>query len=207
MVSARLSNGKASYENPWAAWVATGPVRYPHDGQRLQAAYLDKDLLSCYAHWQMRAARRPLLRHGLLSNVDTIFGIPGESQEDRRLIIRLVEDLARMDAAVRTHAFVPLAGTPALDEGHLAKRVQELAEQLTQAQGARLAALESEYAARVVAALWLDEDAACPLPYFPNVGPGWDDTPRDRSPDAWPPPRTGLGVPWWWMTAQPRSRR
>ena len=80
-----------------------------------QAAYLDKDLLSCYTHWQMRAARRPLLRHGLLPNVDVTFGIPGESEEDRRLTIRLIEDLAEMGAAVRTHAFVPLAGTPLAD--------------------------------------------------------------------------------------------
>jgi len=56
-----------------------------------------------------------MLSHGLLPNVDVIFGLPGETEEDRRLTIRLVEDVAGMGAVVRTHAFVPLAGTPLAD--------------------------------------------------------------------------------------------
>ncbi|MCD6520168.1 MAG: radical SAM protein, partial [Anaerolineae bacterium] len=53
-----------------------------------------------------------ILRHGLVPNVDVIFGLPGETAEDRRQTIRLIEDLTSKGARVRTHAFIPLAGTP-----------------------------------------------------------------------------------------------
>ncbi|TEU14234.1 MAG: TIGR04013 family B12-binding domain/radical SAM domain-containing protein, partial [Anaerolineales bacterium] len=53
-----------------------------------------------------------VLHHGLLPNVDIIFGMPGETETDRQLTIRMIESLAKVGAVVRTHVFVPLAGTP-----------------------------------------------------------------------------------------------
>ena len=54
-------------------------------------------------------------RHGLVPNVDVIFGLPGETRKDRDLTIRLIEDLSAAGARVRSHAFMPLAGTPLAD--------------------------------------------------------------------------------------------
>ena len=54
--------------------------------------------------------------YGLVPNVDVIFGLPGETKKDRDQTIKLVEDLADTGACVRTHAFVPLAGTPLVDK-------------------------------------------------------------------------------------------
>jgi B12-binding domain/radical SAM domain protein len=57
-------------------------------------------------------ACRIVRRHGLLPNVDVIFGLPGETRRDRELTLRLIEDLTDAGAHVRSHAFIPLAGTP-----------------------------------------------------------------------------------------------
>jgi len=48
---------------------------------------------------------------GLIANVDFIFGMPGETEEDRVLTRRLIRDLAAMGARIHSHAFMPLAGT------------------------------------------------------------------------------------------------
>ncbi|MHB1295804.1 MAG: glycoside hydrolase family 99-like domain-containing protein [Anaerolineae bacterium] len=50
-------------------------------------------------------------------------------------------------------------------------------------------------AADVVRRHWAEREAASPLPYFPNVGVGWDHTPRHRAPDCWPPPADWPGLP------------
>ena len=50
-------------------------------------------------------------------------------------------------------------------------------------------------AANVVCRHWAERDAASPLPYFPNVGAGWDHTPRHRAPESWPPPKDWPGLP------------
>ena len=57
-----------------------------------------------------------VLRHGLMPNVDVIFGLPGETRDDRDLTIQLVERLTDLGARIRTHAFIPLAGTPLAGE-------------------------------------------------------------------------------------------
>jgi B12-binding domain/radical SAM domain protein len=55
------------------------------------------------------------LQAGLKPIVDFIFGLPGETEEDRRLSLRLIEDLAAMGATIHSHTFMPLPGTPLAD--------------------------------------------------------------------------------------------
>jgi B12-binding domain/radical SAM domain protein len=48
---------------------------------------------------------------GLIANVDFIFGMPGETEEDQALTRRVIEELAGMGARIHSHAFMPLTGT------------------------------------------------------------------------------------------------
>jgi hypothetical protein len=50
-------------------------------------------------------------------------------------------------------------------------------------------------AARVVTHFWPEQAAASSLPYIPNVGAGWDHTPRQLPPGEWPPPPDWPGLP------------
>jgi B12-binding domain/radical SAM domain protein len=52
------------------------------------------------------------LQAGLKPIVDFIFGLPGETEEDQRLSLKLIEDLAAMGATIHSHTFMPLPGTP-----------------------------------------------------------------------------------------------
>ncbi|MEO0290875.1 MAG: TIGR04013 family B12-binding domain/radical SAM domain-containing protein [candidate division WOR-3 bacterium] len=52
------------------------------------------------------------LKAGLKANVDFIFGLPGETEEDINLTIKVIEDLTKMGAYIHTHAFIPLPQTP-----------------------------------------------------------------------------------------------
>jgi len=52
---------------------------------------------------------------GLKPIVDFMFGLPGETEEDQRLSLRLMEDLAAMGATIHSHTFMPLPGTPLAD--------------------------------------------------------------------------------------------
>jgi B12-binding domain/radical SAM domain protein len=54
-------------------------------------------------------------RAGLVANVDVIFGLPGETAEDVRLTLKMMEDLSSLGARVHTHTFIPLVGTPLAD--------------------------------------------------------------------------------------------
>jgi B12-binding domain/radical SAM domain protein len=49
---------------------------------------------------------------GLKANVDFIFGLPNESEEDIKLTIELMETLTKKGAKIHTHAFIPLPQTP-----------------------------------------------------------------------------------------------
>lgn len=49
---------------------------------------------------------------GLRPDVDFLFGLPGETDEDRAATIALAERIAARGARVHTHAFMPLPGTP-----------------------------------------------------------------------------------------------
>ena len=47
---------------------------------------------------------------GLVANVDVIFGLPGETPEDLRLTLRLIDRLAERGARIHSHTFMPLPG-------------------------------------------------------------------------------------------------
>jgi B12-binding domain/radical SAM domain protein len=49
---------------------------------------------------------------GFRPSVDFVFGLPGETDEDRAATRRQLERLARLGARVHAHAFDPLPGTP-----------------------------------------------------------------------------------------------
>jgi len=55
------------------------------------------------------------LQAGLKPIVDFMFGLPGETEEDQRLSLQLIEDLAAMGATIHSHTFMPLPGTPLAD--------------------------------------------------------------------------------------------
>ncbi len=57
-----------------------------------------------------------ILASGLKANVDFIFGLPGETEEDLGLTIKAIEDLVKMGAKIHGHTFMPLAGTPYANE-------------------------------------------------------------------------------------------
>lgn len=60
----------------------------------------------------VRDAVRIAVEHGFRPNVDFIFGMPGESEEDQRQSLVLAGDLAELGARIHTHTFMPLPGTP-----------------------------------------------------------------------------------------------
>ena len=53
-----------------------------------------------------------ILAHGLTPVVDIIFSLPGETEEDVRETVRVMEHLAARGARLRLHTFLPLPGTP-----------------------------------------------------------------------------------------------
>jgi B12-binding domain/radical SAM domain protein len=52
------------------------------------------------------------LEAGFRPSVDFVFGLPGETEDDRAATRRQLERLARLGARVHAHAFDPLPGTP-----------------------------------------------------------------------------------------------
>ncbi|MHB0977516.1 MAG: TIGR04013 family B12-binding domain/radical SAM domain-containing protein [Candidatus Aquicultorales bacterium] len=57
-------------------------------------------------------AVRLTAENGLVPNVDFIFGLPGETEEDTAVTLRVIEDLVALGARIHAHAFMPLPGTP-----------------------------------------------------------------------------------------------
>ncbi len=57
-------------------------------------------------------AVRLTLEAGLMANVDFIFGLPGEREDDAKKTMGVMEDLVAMGARIHAHTFVPLPGTP-----------------------------------------------------------------------------------------------
>lgn len=49
---------------------------------------------------------------GLKANVDFIFGLPGETEEDIKHTIKVMSDLVKMGARIHAHTFMPLPQTP-----------------------------------------------------------------------------------------------
>ncbi len=54
-------------------------------------------------------------RHGFRSDVDLIFGLPGETREDIEASLELAEKLVAMGARIHAHTFLPLPGSPLAD--------------------------------------------------------------------------------------------
>jgi B12-binding domain/radical SAM domain protein len=52
------------------------------------------------------------LKSNLEINVDFIFGLPGEEEEDINLSLNLMKNLAEMGAKIHAHSFIPLPQTP-----------------------------------------------------------------------------------------------
>jgi B12-binding domain/radical SAM domain protein len=57
-------------------------------------------------------AIRLAARHGFQPVVDLLFGLPGEEEEDVEKTVEIMWELARIQAKMRLHAFIPLPGTP-----------------------------------------------------------------------------------------------
>ncbi|MFX1571870.1 MAG: TIGR04013 family B12-binding domain/radical SAM domain-containing protein [Promethearchaeota archaeon] len=53
-----------------------------------------------------------ILNSNLKVNVDFIFGLPGESEEDIELTIKMMKDLSELGARIHAHSFIPLPQTP-----------------------------------------------------------------------------------------------
>jgi len=72
-------------------------------------------------------AVRCIRRAGLRANVDFIFGLPGETEEDRRATIAMMQELVRMGARIHTHTFMPVPQTPFADAppGKIAPSVRD----------------------------------------------------------------------------------
>ncbi|MHA2010386.1 MAG: TIGR04013 family B12-binding domain/radical SAM domain-containing protein [Candidatus Hodarchaeales archaeon] len=51
------------------------------------------------------------LSAGLKANIDFIFGMPSETEEDIALTLKIIKDLARLGARVHAHTFMPLPQT------------------------------------------------------------------------------------------------
>jgi B12-binding domain/radical SAM domain protein len=69
---------------------------------------------------------------GLAAYVDFIFGLPGEEEEDIRLSLAAMHDLAKIGARVHAHTFMPLPGTAfaAAPAGKVAPRLRREMEML-----------------------------------------------------------------------------
>jgi radical SAM superfamily enzyme YgiQ (UPF0313 family) len=52
------------------------------------------------------------LAHGFRPDVDFLFGLPGETDDDRAQTIALAERITAAGARVHAHSFMPLPGTP-----------------------------------------------------------------------------------------------
>lgn len=61
---------------------------------------------------EIEAACDLILEFGLTPQVDFIFGLPDESEEDQRLTLDLVRWIVAKGGKVRAHRFTPLPGTP-----------------------------------------------------------------------------------------------
>lgn len=61
---------------------------------------------------EIESACELALEHGLVPQVDLIFGLPMESAEDQQMTLDLVRWIEGKGAKVRAHRFMPLPGTP-----------------------------------------------------------------------------------------------
>ena len=55
------------------------------------------------------------VQHGFRPDVDFLFGLPGETPDDRRASLELAQRLVGLGARIHNHSFLPLPGTPLRD--------------------------------------------------------------------------------------------
>ncbi len=81
-------------------------------------------------------AAKLLLNAGFKVDVDIIFGLPGEDDEDINLTIEHIEVLTNMGATIHSHTFMPLVGTPFANKepGSVSKQYVKLISNLQQEQ-------------------------------------------------------------------------
>lgn len=65
---------------------------------------------------EIESACEIILEHGLIPQVDLIFGLPMESAEDQKMSLDLVRWIEGKGGKVRAHRFMPLPGTPLWEE-------------------------------------------------------------------------------------------
>ena len=53
-----------------------------------------------------------ILEKNLKVNIDFIFGLPEENEEDIRLTLKMMKDLSKLGARIHGHSFIPLPETP-----------------------------------------------------------------------------------------------
>ncbi|MFX1487758.1 MAG: TIGR04013 family B12-binding domain/radical SAM domain-containing protein [Promethearchaeota archaeon] len=56
------------------------------------------------------------VEYDLKVNVDFIFGLPGEDDEDVKLTVKMMKDLSEKGARIHAHSFIPLPQTPFANE-------------------------------------------------------------------------------------------
>ena len=73
------------------------------------------------------------LSKNLKANVDFIFGLPGEKEEDVIFTINMMKDLSKKGARIHTHSFIPLPQTPFArkDVGRINKDIEKAIMELT----------------------------------------------------------------------------
>ena len=71
-----------------------------------------------YTVEDIRKAVKIVRNAGLNASVDFIFGLPEETEKDRKETLRFIKELIALGAKPRIHAFMPLPGTPFHDQLH-----------------------------------------------------------------------------------------
>ncbi len=76
-------------------------------------------------------------KYGFKVIIDFIYGLPGESEADRRDSMAVMEEVVRMGARIHPHVFAPLPQTPFADEnpGSIAPEVMEMMQRLKASRG------------------------------------------------------------------------
>jgi B12-binding domain/radical SAM domain protein len=71
-------------------------------------------------------------RAGLTPILQFIFGLPGETEEDRQLTFQAIRELTTMGAVIRSNTFMPLPGSPLADAppGHIDYRTRRFLDEL-----------------------------------------------------------------------------
>lgn len=81
----------------------------------------------------VRRAVRIAREAGFVPNVDFLFGLPGETEQDAQQSLRFARELVELGARIHAHSFLPLPGTPLAEAPagqlapHTASALEELA--------------------------------------------------------------------------------